>query len=391
MFDSADVRSLRPSPMDAFDEVHREWVALSAKRLRLLAEVDGARAWAAVGATSCEAWLSDRHRLPAWEARRDVEAARALQEMPAAREALASGELPSSALRTLVEARKIAPEAFSGAEGTLVEAATELSQKAFRNRVELWRHRVEDPAGAAKRRHEARRVHYGRTLDGMVRLDGMLDTEAGQVLITAVRAVVDSEGSRGEVRTHAQRRADALEHLCRSYLGSRDRPRVGGERPVVTVTVDASVLSRGSGPGGLPDAGPVPAEIVRRMACDASVVRMVMSGDSEPLDVGRKTRVVPAGLRRAVEVRDRHCRFPGCDRPPAWSDVHHVVHWADGGPTSLANLLLLCWAHHRAVHQEGFGLSLADGGRPVFTTPDGRVLGEDRAPRHVMGANRGPP
>jgi uncharacterized protein DUF222/HNH endonuclease len=377
MFDSV-VSELRPSPMDAFGELHREWVALGARRLRLLAEVDRTRAWAAVGATSCEAWLADRHRLPAWEARRDVEAARALDEMPAARKAMASGELPASALRTLVEVRKISPEAFSGAEATLVEAATGMSQKAFRNRVELWRHRVEDVAEAAKRRRDARRLHYGRTLDGMVRLEGLLDTEAGQVVITAVRAVVDTDESR-DGRTHAQRRADALEHLCRSYLGRRDRPTVGGERPVVTVTVDASVLSTGSGRGELSDVGPVSVETVRKMACDASVVRMVMSATSDPLDVGRKSRVIPAGLRRAVEARDRQCRFPGCDRPPAWGEIHHVVHWAHGGTTALPNLVLLCWAHHRTVHEEGFRLDLKEG-RPVFTAPDGRVLEEGRAP-----------
>ena len=105
-----------------------------------------------------------------------------------------------------------------------------------------------------------------------------------------------------------------------------------------------------------------------------------MAGRSQPLDVGRKTQVVPAPLRRAVIARDRRCRFPGCDRPPPWSDCHHVVHWADGGETALLNLLLLCRPHHRLVHDErrGFGLELDDG-VPVFRRPDGTVL-EDRAP-----------
>jgi hypothetical protein len=377
MFESR-VSELRPSAVDEFDQVHREWVALSARRLRLLAQVDASKAWATVGATTCEAWLADRHRLAYWEARRDVEAARALQEMPAAQEAMASGELPSSALRTLVDARKISPEAFSGAEEALVEAATGLSQKAFRNRVELWRHRVEDPHESARRRHEARRLDYGRTLEGMIRLEGMLDTEDGQIMITTIRALVDADGVRGDTRTHTQRRADALGQLCRGFLSRRDRPHVGGERPVVSVIVDAKTLARGAGTADLPDAGPILAETARRVSCDASLVRMIMSADSEPLDVGRKTRVIPAALRRAVEARDRHCRFPGCDRPPAWSEIHHVVHWADGGGTSLENLLLVCWRHHRAVHEDGFRLRLV-AGRPVFSTPYGVRL-EDRSP-----------
>ncbi|MBI2237094.1 MAG: HNH endonuclease [Actinobacteria bacterium] len=108
-------------------------------------------------------------------------------------------------------------------------------------------------------------------------------------------------------------------------------------------------------------------------------MRVVMAGRSEPLDVGRRTPVVPPAIRRAVILRDGHCRFPGCDRPHTWCDAHHVVHWADGGPTALPNLVLLCRRHHRMLHHPGgFRLELADG-RPVFRRPDGSVL-EDRAP-----------
>lgn len=104
-----------------------------------------------------------------------------------------------------------------------------------------------------------------------------------------------------------------------------------------------------------------------------------MRGRSEPLDVGRRTPVVPPAVRRAVIVRDRTCRFPGCDRPHAWCDAHHVEHWADGGPTALRNLVLLCRRHHRMVHAPGgFGLRIEEG-TSVFRRPDGSML-EDRAP-----------
>jgi hypothetical protein len=163
---------------------------------------------------------------------------------------------------------------------------------------------------------------------------------------------------------------------------------VAGERPHLTVTVDARSLGAGGGvtseagtvgPAELDHVGPVQPQTARRLACDASVMRVLMTGRSEPLDVGRRTPVVPAALRRAVIVRDRGCRFPGCDRPQAWCDAHHVVHWADGGPTALPNLLLLCRRHHGMVHRAGgFGLELQDGS-PVFRRPDGSIL-EDRAP-----------
>jgi hypothetical protein len=163
----------------------------------------------------------------------------------------------------------------------------------------------------------------------------------------------------------------------------------------VTVTVDARALGEAASPGAaglapehpgplaptseFDHAGPIDPELARRVACDASVMRVVLAGRSEPLDVGRRTPVIPPAMRRAVIVRDRRCRFPGCDRPHTWCDAHHVVHWADGGPTAVQNLVLLCRRHHRKVHErDGFRLELLDG-RPVFRRPDGSLL-EDRAP-----------
>jgi len=153
----------------------------------------------------------------------------------------------------------------------------------------------------------------------------------------------------------------------------------------VTMTVKAEVPGdRGMARSELDHAGPVPPETARALACDASITRVVMAGASEPLDVGRRTPVISPAMRRAVIVRDRRCRFPDCDRPHTWCDAHHIVHWADGGPTALPNLLLLCRRHHRLVHQRaGFRLEMVDG-RPVFRRPDGSVLEEsileERAP-----------
>ncbi|HEX9694604.1 MAG TPA: HNH endonuclease signature motif containing protein [Actinomycetota bacterium] len=128
--------------------------------------------------------------------------------------------------------------------------------------------------------------------------------------------------------------------------------------------------------------GTITPETARRWACDASIARVITIGRSEPLEVGRRTPVVPASLRRAVVVRDCGCRFPGCDRPHGWCDAHHVQHWADGGPTSVSNLVLLCRPHHRLIHQR-FGMEMVHG-RPVFHRPDGSPL-EDRAPPATCG------
>jgi hypothetical protein len=252
--------------------------------------------------------------------------------------------------------------------------------------VTCWRERVAQQAGVDTE-HELgtrRTLHASMTLGGMVRVDGDLDPVNGESLLTALRAVQDAEARAGRIaedpRTPAQRRADGLGEICRQWLDRAERPSVAGERPHLTVTVDVDALRRGAGVAELDHAGAVSARTARRLACDASVRRIVMGARSEPLDVGRRTAVVPPALRRAVIARDRRCRFPGCDRPHAWCDAHHVWHWADGGPTTLANLLLLCRRHHRLVHRSGsFTLSLVDG-RPVFRRADGSVLAERGPP-----------
>lgn len=234
----------------------------------------------------------------------------------------------------------------------------------------------------AERAYQLRRLHVSPTLGGMVRVDGDLDPESGQLLLSALHAVMDAEarsveGSAGVRATAAQRRADAIAEICRSYLARTDRPEIAGERPHVLLTVDLEVLERRS-PGRCELAvGPINPEQARRLACDAGLVRAITAGRSELLDLGRRTPVVPAALRRALGLRDGGCRFPGCGRPPDWCDAHHVVHWADGGPTSLANLVLLCRPHHRMVHR-AFGVRMEDH-RRVFLRPDGSPL-EDRAP-----------
>jgi uncharacterized protein DUF222/HNH endonuclease len=277
-----------------------------------------------------------------------------------------------------------------------------------------WRQAVERERAldGDEKLRERRRLHASVSFLGMVRVDGDLDHESGETLLTALGAVLDAEArsrSEDDHRTPAQRRADALGEICRQWLDLADRPTVAGERPHVTVTVGLDALQGGSGgaderrsssapPGsdgalgggreldvasggtaGMDHVGPVDPETARRLACDASVMRVVMAGQSEPLDVGLRTSIVSPAMRRAVMVRDRHCRFPSCDRPQAWCDAHHVVHWADGGRTAVPNLLLLCRRHHRMVHGSGgFRLALEDG-RQVFRRSDGSVL-EDRAP-----------
>jgi hypothetical protein len=373
-----------------FAELQSAMEQLEVERLRRLAEIDRRRLFERDGHLSSASWLAKWFRVAWGTARGEVRVARGLEEMPATREALERGDISMSAVKVLVAARQEDPEAFDRAETRLVEAATIHSMNDLRRIASYWRQQAEREA--ATEGEEAlrarRRLHASLSFLGMVRLDGDLDPETGDTLLTALQAVLDAEARSGgsDERTPAQRRADALGEICRQWLDRPDRPSVAGERPHVTVTVDAHTLAEpevgvdgSSWTSELDHAGPIDAHTARRLACDASVMRIVMSGRSEPLDVGRRTPVVPPSMRRAVIARDRQCRFPGCDRPHTWCDAHHVVHWADGGPTAVQNLVLLCRRHHRRVHDRGgFRLELLDG-RPVFRRPDGSIL-EDRAP-----------
>jgi Domain of unknown function (DUF222) len=373
-----------------FAELQRASERLELECLRRLGEIERRRTFARDGHLSVGAWLADRFRVSHGAARASARTARGLEQMPGTRSGLKEGSITLSAARVLVDAHEQHPAAFCRDEELLLEAARRHSVADLSRAAAFWRARVEaetEANGEPPRKERARtrrNLHASVTFEGMVRLDGDLDPEAGETLLTALGAVIDAEvrsrpSTEPDPRRPAQRRADALGEICRQFLDRPDRSTVAGERPHLVVTVPVEALVDPDGIGELDHVGPIGGELVHRLACDASVRRVVMAGDSQPLDVGRATSVIPPAIRRALIVRDRRCRFPGCERPHAWCDGHHVLPWTEGGPTALWNLVLLCRRHHRCVHERGgFGLAHEDG-VPVFRRPDGTVL-EDRAP-----------
>jgi hypothetical protein len=383
-----DLRHASDEVLEAdFAELERAAGAVEAELARRAAEIDRRGSFRRDGYLSISSWLAHRFRMAFSAATQLVRVALALEQMPRTREALSQGEISRWAMAILVAAHEVDPDEFSRVEEALVDTARTLPIRDLKRAVAHWRDAVDHRWAEEDAEHvfQLRRLHVSPTLEGMVRVDGEFDPETGQVLITALRTVLDAEERRPETdrRTFAQRRVDALGEICRRWLDSTDRPQVSGERPHVTITVDLEALEGRSGfRCELGDAGAITAETARRWACDASIARVITIGRSEPIEVGRRTPVVPASLRRAVVVRDGGCRFPGCDRPDGWCDAHHVRHWADGGPTSLSNLVLLCRPHHRLIHQR-FGMEMVQG-RPVFLRPDGSPL-EDRAPPATCG------
>ncbi len=246
------------------------------------------------------------------------------------------------------------------------------------------------PLESAEAAHRDRFLSCEWDEDGSLRVRGRLAPEDGALFLQAIEHGRDAIREREEEhRTASQggsaepgppvwvNDADVLMEVAERSLGTTSDPRPAGERHQVVVHAEAGALAGGpEDPGCRIEGGPaICAESARRLACDASLV-----------SVGRKSRVVPAAMRRALDARDEgRCRFPGCENR-RWVDAHHIVHWARGGETKLDNLVLLCSRHHRLVHEGGFGLARGADGGLVFRRPDGRVL--PAVPSPALGSTR---
>src|SRR5205823_6550923 len=217
----------------------------------------------------------------------------------------------------------------------------------------------------------------------------------GALLVQALAAAREAlyqrargKEAEGDPPTMVQQQADALALLAETALHHGIDPGAPGERYQVVVHVDAEVLADADQPGRsvLEDGARVPAGTSQRLACDASRVVMRHDRDGRVVEVDARTRTIPPALRRALHHRDRGCRFPGCGLP--LGQGHHIRHWANGGPTTLSNLALLCRRHHRAIYEEGYTVERGPGGGLRFHRPGGQLLPEvppaPRVPGHVV-------
>ena len=344
--------------------------AATYRLLTLIAEFDRLRGWEPGGHRSCAHWLAFRTGIDLGAAREKVRAARALSELPQISASMARGELSFAKVRALTRVAK--PEN----EGDLLELARCSTAAQLERTVRAWRRLNRwDEQELERMRHRSRCFSVFPDEDGMYVVRGRLDPEVGAMLMRAVDAASDAlfrAGTSEEIEPK-QRRADAVgllaeramavgfanaadghraeaegEGTANQKAGAAIAPVSGtrAERYQVVLHVEATTLESESEPGRseLEDGTRLSAETSRRLSCDASVVRLGEGPDGSLLDVGRKTRTIPPALRRALEFRDRGCRFPGCGL--RFTDAHHVRHWADGGATKLDNLVLLCRFHH---------------------------------------------
>jgi len=396
-----------PDPFDdcdALEELEEEIVILAAhihasdhRLLALVAEFDRRRGWELGGHRSCAHWLAYSTGIDLGTAREKVRAARALVELPRISAAMSRGELSFSAVRALTRV------ATAETEGDLLELARGCTIAQLERVVRAYKiGSRKDEAAMERERFDSRSLSVFPDDDGMYVVKGKLTPEVGALLMRAVEAADDAlfreKGYRNvsrepSRRESAQRRADALGLMAERALAagfgsgeengeeteasSEARAPLSGtraERYQVMLHVDMDTLKEEGEPGRseLEDGTRVAYETSRRLTCDAALVAVSHARDGSVLGAGRRTRTISPALRRALEARDRGCRFKGCGL--RFTDAHHVKHWADGGETSLGNLLLLCAHHHRLVHEEGWEVELWGRERlPAFIDPRGQV------------------
>ena len=330
------------------------------------------------GALSLIAWLKWKCKLSGGAAAERVEIARQLEKLPKTEAAFANGDLGYQYVALIARtAEHVGAAVVRKEEGRLLQAAQTHDPGQFVGVTRNFEHRV-DAEGAlteANRAHGRRYLHLSEPQNGMVRIDGLLDAEGGATLRRALEPFMTP--MKADARSFGQRQHDALIELCRQRAGGK---RDGaGPRPqlIIRASLDTLAGLPGAPAGELDGGGTVPAATVQRYACDTAIIRITGLGELEH-ELTHATRTIPPSTRRALEARDQHCVFDGCDRRLNWCDGHHLVWWIKGGPTTLSNLALLCRPHHRMVHEEGWTLERQDG-RFRAIPPNRRVRPSSRS------------
>jgi hypothetical protein len=369
---------------DEIAELSAHIEVATARLLDMIRDFDARGGWNN-GFKTCAEWLSWRVGMDLGAAHQRVRVARALPNLPRIAQALACGELSYSKVRALTRV------ATPATEERLLTFARSGTAAHVERLVRGWR-RVDRMAESqeAARRHKSRSLYVYQDEDGMFVIRGRLTPEVGAVVRQAIVAASDAlrpkmpmNPEEGIAPSMGQLQADALGMIAEAALHHDLDPGAPGGRYQVVVHVDAPVLADADQPGqsALEDGDHLSAETSRRLACDASRVVMRHDADGRVTEVGARTRTIPSALRRVLQHRDHGCRFPGCGRK--FTDGHHIRHWAEGGPTTVSNLTLLCRRHHRAVHEEGFHVERRADGELRFRRPNGDVLADAPAMPNV--------
>jgi hypothetical protein len=296
-------------------------------------------------------------------AREKVRVARALGALPKIDEAFAGGRLSYAKVRAVTRI------ATAGNEDGVLQAAMAATGAQLERICRRLRRATDDEREMAENRR-----FRGRALgDGLVKLELVLTSDEADLVVAAVERARE-QVARAKDASPRPSAADGLMDVVSAYLaggGATSEPATSPRADVVVHVESDLTAPERTLAASLEDGTPVSAETLRRVACDGGLIAVALDHDRGVLDVGRRTRAIPAAIRRALWVRDGGCRFPGCGSQ-RFLHGHHVHHWLHGGPTALANLVFLCSFHHRLVHEGGFSISLTDEAEVVVRAPDGR-------------------
>jgi hypothetical protein len=345
---------------------HRAISAHQSQLLAAVAELDRRKAWRVDGATTMVSWLVQRCSVTAATARDWVTAAEKLRALPKISEALSHGKLSFDQIKPLVQVAK--PDT----DARLADAATKWSAKQVRE-LAIAANRQSDDQAAGNYTHRFLRFNdHRRSSSGTLPEDQYARVKGA---LTA-RAARRPKGT----TTFEQRVADALVDLCAQSAADGPPSR----RTTVVVHADLTFLAGGDGAAELDVLGPLAPEVVRRLACDAKIILSADNEKGHSVQQGSAVRNPSPAQRIEIRRRDKGCRFPGCTYSE-FTDVHHVVHWLNGGPTAISNLVTLCDAHHRAVHELGWKMSGDANGLLSFRSPTGRVTTSTPSPTFTSG------
>jgi hypothetical protein len=339
---------------------------LAAQLGRLTHAADAAGAFIGTGSCDTAEWLGKSTGTSTTKNRTAAELGEAMSKSEELADAVQSGRISTDKANATVGAA-----GGSIVDRGLIDEIADLPLPAVRPAVEDWRARnnpTRDEDVASSQR--SRRFLKMRTQrDGMSRLDGLLDPESGAIVRSVLDGIMNQTAP--DKATRDQRCADALTQLCKAaskgkVKGGRSNTKLLATAPFETIT------ERGIARGHTHVGTTLDAATIRKMACDAGIHRVITGPGSSILDFGHETRVVPENLYLALVARDEHCRWPGCNIRASWCDAHHIIHWADDGPTNDDNCVLLCHRHHQLSHQPGWMIT-GNGQALEIHHPDGTI------------------
>jgi hypothetical protein len=335
--------------------------AAEARLLALIREFDEQQYWAEPGLCSCAHWLNFKCGIGLNAAREKVRVAHALADLPKISAAFDKGELSYSKVRAITRI------ADAGNEDYLLMIATHGTAHHVEKLVSKFRtaERLQD-VELANEQHRDRELSHYYDHDGCLVIKARMPAEQGALIVKALEMAMEEQFAEPETEGDpiAARRADALAEIAETFMNNSESAGSTADRYQVVVHVYPKG-TRTAETSSIEDGPHVTAETSRRIGCDCSVVGIREDKDGEPLSIGRRSRTIPPPMRRALRARDGGCRFPGCTNT-RFVDGHHIKHWADGGETSLDNLVMLCRHHHHLVHEGGFACEKSADGEVFF-------------------------